>query len=72
MILRQGLPSSAQPVVMKHISLFAFVLYLNTFAQQTGDYTVTIATSDPSLNGDSLDIYFHVPDTRITHLLLPK
>jgi len=32
-------------------------------AQQTGDYTITIATSAPSLNGDSLDIYFHVPQT---------
>ncbi|MDP6907907.1 MAG: T9SS type A sorting domain-containing protein [Flavobacteriales bacterium] len=32
-------------------------------AQQTGDYTITIATSDPLLNGDSLDIYFHVPTT---------
>ena len=49
---------------MKQISLsfLAFVFCLNTFAQQTGDYTITIATSDPSLD-DSLDIYFHVPNT---------
>jgi hypothetical protein len=32
-------------------------------AQQTGDYTITIATTDPLLGGDSLDIYFHVPST---------
>ena len=50
---------------MKQISLsfLAFVFCLNTFAQQTDDYTITIATSDPSLIGDSLDIYFHVPST---------
>lgn len=35
----------------------------NASAQQTGDYTITIATTDPLLNGDSLDIYFHVPNT---------
>ncbi|MCF8464507.1 MAG: T9SS type A sorting domain-containing protein [Flavobacteriales bacterium] len=42
------------------IFLFGFV-FVN--AQQTGDYSITIATTDPSLNGDSLDIYFHVPNT---------
>ena len=31
--------------------------------QQTGDFTLTILTIEPSLNGDSLDIYFHVPDS---------
>lgn len=35
----------------------------SVLAQQTGDYTITIATTDPLLGGDSLDIYFHVPDT---------
>jgi hypothetical protein len=35
----------------------------NASAQQTGDYTITIPTFEPTLNGDSLDIYFHVPDT---------
>lgn len=35
----------------------------NASAQQTGDYTITIPTFEPSLNGDSLDIYFHVPNT---------
>ncbi len=41
-------------------ALFA-LLGINAIAQQTGDYTITIATTGPSLNGDSLDIYFHVP-----------
>lgn len=50
---------------MKHLSaaLFSVLISLSAFAQQTGDYTLTIATSEPSLNGDSLDIYFHVPST---------
>lgn len=50
---------------MKHLSavLFAVLVWFSALAQQTGDYTITIATSDPSLNGDSLDIYFHVPST---------
>ena len=49
---------------MKH--LLTLLLALNSLcllAQQTGDYTITIATTDPLLGGDSLDIYFHVPDT---------
>lgn len=45
------------------LSLGLFLLSANAIAQQTGDYTITIATSDPSLSGDSLDIYFHVPNT---------
>lgn len=45
------------------LSFSALILSLNAIAQPTGDYTLTIATSDPSLNGDSLDIYFHVPNT---------
>ncbi|HAP68433.1 MAG TPA: hypothetical protein DCR04_01685 [Flavobacteriales bacterium] len=54
-----------QTPIMKQIllSLGVFLLSVNAIAQQTGDYTITIATSDPSLSGDSLDIYFHVPDT---------
>lgn len=49
---------------MKRLLTLLFVLNsLTTMAQQTGDYTITIATTDPSLNGDSLDIYFHVPTT---------
>lgn len=49
---------------MKRLLTLLFVLNsLTTLAQQTGDYTITIATTDPSLNGDSLDIYFHVPTT---------
>ncbi|MBP9151671.1 MAG: T9SS type A sorting domain-containing protein [Flavobacteriales bacterium] len=49
---------------MKHLlTLFLVLNSLCLLAQQTGDYTLTIATSDPSLNGDSLDIYFHVPST---------
>jgi hypothetical protein len=46
--------------------LLTFLFALNSIAlmaQQTGDYTITIATTNPSLNGDSLDIYFHVPTT---------
>jgi hypothetical protein len=42
------------------------MLLASTFtsvAQQTGDYTVTIATTEPSLNADSLSIYFHVPSS---------
>lgn len=50
---------------MKHFLLIAFglavALYCN--GQQPGDYTLTISTSDPLLNGDDLDIYFHVPST---------
>lgn len=48
---------------MKQILLAALfaLLGINAIAQQTGDYTITIATSEPSLNGDSLDIYIHVP-----------
>ena len=49
---------------MKRLLTLLFVLNsVALMAQQTGDYTITIATSDPSLNGDSLDIYFHVPST---------
>jgi len=49
---------------MKHFFTLLFALNsLGLMAQQTGDYTITIATSAPSLNGDSLDIYFHVPQT---------
>ncbi len=39
------------------------LLGFGSMAQQTGDYTITIPTSEPSLNGDSLNIYFHVPTT---------
>ena len=49
---------------MKRILTLAICLNsIGSMAQQTGDYTITIATTDPSLNGDSLDIYFHVSDT---------
>ena len=49
---------------MKRLLTFLFALNsVALMAQQTGDYTITIATTDPSLNGDSLDIYFHVPST---------
>ena len=49
---------------MKQLFTVLFTLNaLGLMAQQTGDYTITIATSEPSLSGDSLDIYFHVPDT---------
>ena len=50
---------------MKRLLLSTIALFSITVlqAQQTGDYTITIATSDPLLNGDSLDIYFHVPST---------
>ncbi|MDB4655229.1 T9SS type A sorting domain-containing protein [Flavobacteriales bacterium] len=49
---------------MKQFFTLLFILNaLGLMAQQTGDYTITIATSEPSLSGDSLDIYFHVPDT---------
>lgn len=49
---------------MKRLFTLLFVLNSVTLmAQQTGDYTITIATTNPSLNGDSLDIYFHVPST---------
>jgi dienelactone hydrolase len=34
-----------------------------TGVAQTGHVMRTIATSDPLLNGDSLSIYFHVPDS---------
>jgi hypothetical protein len=45
------------------LTISSFVLCLSVIAQQTGDYTITVATTDPSLNGDSLAIYFHVPST---------
>lgn len=45
------------------LAIFFAAIGLNASAQQTGDYTLTIATSEPSLNGDSLDIYLHVPST---------
>lgn len=49
---------------MKHLlTLFLALNSLCLLAQQTGDFTITIATTDPLLSGDSLDIYFHVPDT---------
>ncbi|MCB0753964.1 MAG: T9SS type A sorting domain-containing protein [Flavobacteriales bacterium] len=50
---------------MKHLLLATLIAAfgLNALAQQTGDYTITIATTDPLLSGDSLDIYFHVPNT---------
>ncbi len=50
---------------MKQLSLVFFSVFvsLSALSQQTGDYTITIATTAPSLNGDSLDIYFHVPNT---------
>lgn len=50
---------------MKTFLITAITVLLSSglVAQQTGDYTLTISTSDPSLNGDSLDIYFHVPAT---------
>ena len=49
---------------MKQLLTFLFVLNsVALMAQQTGDYTITIATTAQSLNGDSLDIYFHVPNT---------
>ena len=49
---------------MKRLLTFLFVLNsVALVAQQTGDYTTTIATTAPFLNGDSLDIYFHVPNT---------
>lgn len=41
--------------------LFATALFTSSFAQQTGDFTITISTSDPLLSGNDLDIYFHVP-----------
>lgn len=65
MILKKRLNSADQPYIMKQFllaSLFA-VFGLNVLAQQTGDYTITIATTAPSLSGDSLDIYFHVPSS---------
>ena len=40
--------------------LFSFST-LFCFAQPTGDFTRTILTQDPQLNGDSLHIYFHIP-----------
>lgn len=43
------------------LSILIGLSCFSAIAQQTGDYTITIATSEPSLNGDSLDIYFHVP-----------
>lgn len=49
---------------MKHLLPLVFLLsslYANS--QQTGDYTVTIATTNALLGGDSLDIYLHVPET---------
>ncbi|MCF8460037.1 MAG: T9SS type A sorting domain-containing protein [Flavobacteriales bacterium] len=45
------------------LSFSALILCSNVLAQQTGDYTLTIATTESTLNGDSLDIYFHVPST---------
>lgn len=65
MVLEEGLNSAYQPYNMKHFLLATLIVAfgLNALAQQTGDYTITIATSEPSLNGDSLDIYFHVPST---------
>jgi len=50
---------------MKQLSavLFSFLVSFSSLAQQTGDYTITIPTFEPTLNGDSLDIYFHVPST---------
>jgi hypothetical protein len=49
---------------MKHLLALLFALHSYCLAaQQIGDYTLTIATSEPTLNGDSLDIYFHVPST---------
>jgi poly(3-hydroxybutyrate) depolymerase len=63
--LKKRFNSANQPYIMKHL-LLAVVLAafgLKTMAQQTGDYTITIPTFEASLNGDSLDIYFHVPST---------
>lgn len=49
---------------MKRFLTLLFALNtVSLMAQQTGDYTITIATTDPLLGGDSLDIYFHVPTT---------
>ena len=49
---------------MKKLLTLLFALHsVCLIAQQTGDYTITIATTDPLLGGDSLDIYFHVPAT---------
>lgn len=50
---------------MKQILPLAFGLFglSASVAQQPGDYTLTISTIDPLLNGDDLDIYFHVPST---------
>ena len=45
------------------VGLLVMLTSFSVLAQQTGDYTITIATTDPLLGGDSLDIYFHVPDT---------
>lgn len=45
------------------LSILVGLSCFSAIAQQTGDYTITIATTEPSLNGDSLDIYFHVPNT---------
>lgn len=49
---------------MKQLLPLLFLAFgLSATAQQTGDYTVTIATTNSLLGGDSLDIYLHVPET---------
>lgn len=49
---------------MKQLFPLLFLAFgLSATAQQTGDYTVTIATTNSLLGGDSLDIYLHVPET---------
>lgn len=48
---------------MHHILNIPLLLFLVVAAHaQSGHSMRTIATTDPLLNGDSLDIYFHVPE----------
>lgn len=58
-----GQPTLQTPMKQLSAVLFSVFVSLSALSQQTGDYTITIATTAPSLNGDSLDIYFHVPNT---------
>lgn len=45
------------------LTLFSVLNSVAIMAQQTGNFSLSIATTEPSLNGDSVDIYFHVPST---------
>jgi len=52
--------------IMRSLLFFALVLSCGaSVTAQSGHVTRTVATSDPLLNGDSLNIYLHIPETYV-------